>query len=146
MTTANTKIVTDAWAAFATRDAAKVGQCFAESAEWIAPAGNATATALDCPSHMKGRGEITRFICEAFGKLFVADVAVTFTTILADGDKVVVEERMTATLVNGRPYDLAYCFIFTVAGGVIVQVREYMDTAEGNRQVFGSGEPIRLIP
>ena len=84
---------------------------------------------------MIGREAIARFIGEGFGRLFVTDVDIAFTTMLADGDQMVVEERMRATLVNGRRYDNSYCFIFTVRDGAIAQVREYMDTAKGKRQI-----------
>ncbi len=47
--------------------------------------------------------------------------------IIADGDKVVVTARGDATTVEGRSYVNDYCFIFTMAEGKIVAVREYMD-------------------
>jgi ketosteroid isomerase-like protein len=50
---------------------------------------------------------------------------------------VIVEERMRATLAGGRLYENDYCFVFTVAGDRIREVREYMDTRKGWRMVFG---------
>lgn len=144
MANPNKQIVANAWKVFASRDVAAIGRCFTEDAEWIAPEGNATAIALGGPHHMIGREAIARFIGEDFGRLFVADVDIAFTAMLADGDQVVVEERMRATLVNGRRYDNSYCFIFTVRDGAIAQVREYMDTAKGKRQIFGDEEPGRI--
>lgn len=94
---------------------------------------------------MRGAEQIARFIAHEFGRLFVADVAIDFRTMAAAGDLVLVEERMRATLVNGRSYDLAYCFVFVVAGGRIAQVREYMDTRRGWRQMFGDGPGGRLV-
>lgn len=140
----NKTIVAAAWEAFASRDAARIAACFAPDAQWIAPPGNATAIALDHPHHMRGADAIARFIAIEFGRLFVADVAIDFGTMAAAGDLVVVEERMRATLVNGRSYDLAYCFVFVVADGRIAQVREYMDTRSGWRQMFGD-EPGRKL-
>lgn len=140
----NTAIVAAAWQAFASRDAARIAACFAADAEWIAPPGNATAIAIDYPHHMRGSEEIAHFIAIEFGRLFVADVAIDFRTMAAAGDLVLVEERMRATLVNGRSYDLPYCFVFSVAGGRIAQVREYMDTRSGWRQMFGD-EPGRKL-
>ncbi|MCW4462638.1 nuclear transport factor 2 family protein [Sphingomonas sp. BT-65] len=140
----NAAIVAAAWEAFASRDADRIAACFAPEAEWIAPPGNATAVALDYPYHMRGAEEIARFIATEFGRLFVADVVIDFRTMAAAGDLVTVEERMRATLVNGRSYDLPYCFVFVVAGGRITQVREYMDTRSGWRQMFGD-EPGRKL-
>ena len=93
---------------------------------------------------MRGAVEIARFIAVEFGKLFVADVVLDFRTMAAAGGLVLVEERMRATLVNGRGYDLSYCFVFAVVDGRIVQVREYMDTRAGWTQMFGD-EPGRKL-
>lgn len=141
----NTAIVVAAWEAFASRDAERIAACFAPDAEWIAPPGNATAIALDYPHHMRGAEQIARFIAHEFGRLFVADVAIDFGTMAAAGDLVLVEERMRATLVDGRSYDLAYCFVFVVVGSRIAQVREYMDTRSGWRQMFGDEPGGRLV-
>jgi uncharacterized protein len=48
--------------------------------------------------------------------------------ILADGDHVAVLARGDAQTVEGKRYDNAYCFVFRLAEGRIVEVREYMDT------------------
>jgi len=48
-------------------------------------------------------------------------------------------ERMRAALAGGKPYENDYCFVFTVAGDRIREVREYMDTRKGWRMVFGEG-------
>jgi ketosteroid isomerase-like protein len=141
----NKQLVADCWKAFSTRDPAQVAAFFDTDAQWLAPPGNATAIALGHTHHMKGRDAIVRFVCEEFGRLFVADVAIAFTSLLADGAHVIVEERMTATLVNGRSYDNDYCFVFTLRGGRIVQVREYVDTARGMKQVFGDAAPGMLV-
>ncbi|WP_343519391.1 nuclear transport factor 2 family protein [Sphingomonas sp.] len=141
----NSTIVAAAWEAFASRDAERIAACFTADAEWIAPPGNATAVALDYPHHMRGPDEIARFIAHEFGRLFVADVAIDFRTMAAAGDLVLVEERMRATLVNGRGYELSYCFVFVVADGRVAQVREYMDTRSGWSQMFGDGPGGKLV-
>ena len=48
--------------------------------------------------------------------------------VLADGDHVVVLARGHADTVDGKVYANDYCFVFKLAGGRIVEVREYMDT------------------
>lgn len=130
------KIVMEAWAAFASRDPARIGAVFAEDADWLAQPGNATAVALDMPSHIIGREALTAFLDEGFRRLY-NDVDVTFRGFYADGARVIVEETMTATLPDGRPYKNDYCFVFELENGLIRHVREYMDTAAGHRMVFG---------
>jgi len=135
-------IVQAAWQAFASHDADRIAAVFTEDAEWFAPPGNATAIALDAPSHMVGKKAITRFLAEDFPRLFVRDVAVTFHGLHADGQRVVVEETMTATLANGNHYTNDYCFVFELRDGLIHRVREYMDTARGHRMIFGEAAPV----
>lgn len=130
-------IVQNAWKAFASHDADQISAVFTDDAEWLAPSGNATAVALDAPSHMVGKQAIVRFLAEDFPRLFARDVTVTFHGFHADGDRVVVEETMTATLANGNHYANDYCFVFELRDGLIHRVREYLDTARGHRMIFG---------
>jgi ketosteroid isomerase-like protein len=130
-TTPNKQRVIEAWAAFATRDPAQVGPVFAADAEWLAPPGNATALALDGTHQLIGRDRIVAFLTAEFGRVFVADVSIDFRGCYADGDTVVVEARMQATLAHGGHYDNDYCFIFEMDHGLIKRVREYMDTQRG---------------
>ena len=56
-------------------------------------------------------------------------VAITPTSILADGDRVVVEGRGQSTTVRGEPYCNRYCFVLTLAEGRITRLTEYMDSS-----------------
>jgi uncharacterized protein len=125
-----------AWQTFRTRDPAAV---FTEDAEWLASANNATAVALNRPWHIKGSDQIAGMFATEVRKLFVADVAAEFRGFYADGNVVVIEQRLRATLANGNAYDNDYCFVLELENGLIHRVREYMDTAKGNRMVFGAG-------
>lgn len=129
----NKQLVMTAWRAFATRDPDRVRAVFTPDAEWLAPAHNATALALDGTHHLVGRERIVRFLTSEFETVFVADVTIDFRGVYADGDSdtVIVEERMQATLANGGHYDNDYCFIFEMENGRIRRVREYMDTQRG---------------
>ena len=84
---------------------------------------------------MHGPDEIARFIASEMHRLF-SEIDIAFRAVHADGDSVIVEERMRATLPDGRPYENDYCFVFVVADGRIKQVREYMDTRKGWQMVF----------
>ena len=132
------EVVINAWKIFKTRDARLIGEQFASDAEWIAPAGNATAVALKHADHMIGQDQIAHFIASEMHHLF-SNVDISFRGIHADGDTVVVEERMRATLPGGKPYENDYCFVFVVSGDRIKQVREYMDTRKGWQMIFEAG-------
>lgn len=129
-------LVIEAWRTFATRDPQAIGRYFAEDADWIAPAGNATAVALGAAHHMVGRETIAQFVADGFRAL-LRDAEVQITAIHADDDHVVVEETTRATLPGGGAYENDYCLVFALEGGRIRRVREYMDTLRGWRQVFG---------
>lgn len=53
----------------------------------------------------------------------------TATRIVAEDDIVVVETRGRVTTKRGLPYNNTYCFVFRMAGGRIVAITEYCDTA-----------------
>ncbi|TGN89721.1 DUF4440 domain-containing protein [Bradyrhizobium yuanmingense] len=131
-------VVLNAWKTFSSRDPERIAALFTEDAEWIAPKGNATAIALDHTDHMKGPHQIARFIAQEMHRLF-SDIDLAFRGVYVDGDVVIVEERMRATLPGGKPYENEYCFVFEVVGDRIRQVREYMDTRKGWRMVFDEG-------
>jgi len=135
------EIVLNAWRTFSSRDAALIAAAFTEDAEWLAPKGNATAVALDVTDHMMGSHQIANFIAADMHRLFSA-IDIAFCGVYADGHTVIVEERMRATLPDGKPYENDYCFVFTVAGDRIAGVREYMDTRKGWRMVFGDAPRV----
>ena len=59
--------------------------------------------------------------------------AVEVRSMIVDGDKAVVQQRLTATAKStGRPYDNQYCWVFTCRNGAIVHMEEYADTALAN--------------
>jgi ketosteroid isomerase-like protein len=133
------------WRAFSTRDADQIKAVLTEDAEWLAPAGNATAVALGGSAHMVGAVAIADFIAKDFGRLFVRDVAIAVTGVFAAGNVVVFEQKFSATLVNGREYDNLYCFVFEMVGGRARRIREYMDTSRGFAMMFGAQAPRQLV-
>ena len=137
-------IVKNAWKAFATRDAAQIEAVFTEDALWFAPPGNATGVALGYTDFVLDRATIVRFLSRELTTLFVSDVAVTFTSLIADGATAVLENRFQATLSSGRHYDNDYCFVIEVRDGRIHRMREYMDTQRGARLIFADAERASL--
>jgi hypothetical protein len=71
--------------------------------------------------------------------------AVTARSMVGEGNVVLAEHRMSATLPNGRPYVNDYCFAYEVADGRVTVIREYMDTRGGWLQVFGGDPPDLLL-
>ncbi|MGW2866290.1 nuclear transport factor 2 family protein [Streptomyces sp. SDr-06] len=130
-------IVEDAFQAFASNDPDRISAVLTEDAEWLSPPGNPSAVALGGTHHMVGRQAIVLFFSEDFPRLYARDVAVTLHGVYVDGERVVVESTMTATLANGNHYDNDFCFVFEIQDGLIHRAREYVDTARGLRMVLG---------
>lgn len=131
-------IVQNAWKAFASHDADQISAVFTRRRRVACALGQRRCRrAGRPPRHMVGKKAIVRFLAEDFPRLFARDVTVTFHGFHADGDRVVVEETMTATLADGNHYANDYCFVFELRDGLIHRVREYTDTARGNRMIFG---------
>jgi uncharacterized protein len=145
MSESNKDIVIAAWRTFSTRDPKKIEALFTEDAVWIAPPRNGTALALGADEITQmNRKQIAYFIAHDFGRLFSTDVSINFTGIYEEGDTVVLELHVGAILSNGRRYDNDYCFVTKVRNGLISQMREYMDTLSGFRQVFGE-EAVKSV-
>jgi ketosteroid isomerase-like protein len=140
--------------AYAAGHAEKINGLLHDEVVWTAPAGNATQVALGLGrpedagpprgANNLDRDAIVTFMAYNFARFF-GDVENNFRTVVAEGDVVVVEQRLSATLPNGRSYVNDYCFVYEVRDGKVWRIREYMDTRGGWGQVFGEGEPLQLV-
>jgi uncharacterized protein len=142
------------YAAYASGDPERIAALLHEDVVWVAPAGNATQVALGLGSGSDagpprgtndlGRELIVQFMAHNFGRLF-RNVENRFQTLVAEGEVVVAEHRLSAQLSNGKPYLNDYCFVYQLREGRVWRIREYMDTRGGWAQVFGDGEGRTLI-
>jgi ketosteroid isomerase-like protein len=142
------------YGAYATQDADKISGLLHDGVVWTAPAGNATQVALglgrpEDAGPPRGANDLDRdaivtFMTYNFATFF-GNAENDFRTVVAEGDVVVVEHRLSATLPNGRSYVNDYCFIYEVRDGKVWRIREYMDTRGGWEQVFGEGEALQLV-
>lgn len=79
------------------------------------------------PRLVEGRSEIEAFLRPVLDVIRTYRyVDATFRTISDDGS-VVAEYRSESELHDGRSYDQQYCTIFSVRGGRLVRMREYLD-------------------
>ena len=142
------------YGAYASGNAETIESLLHDEAVWTAPAGNATQVALglgrpEDAGPPRGANDLDRdaivtFMAYNFARFF-GDVKNDFRTVVAEGEVVVVEHRLSAILPNGRSYVNDYCFLFEVRDGKVWRIREYMDTRGGWKQVFGDGEPLQLV-
>ena len=142
------------YGAYATGDAEQIAGLLHDEVVWTAPAGNATQVALglgrpEDAGPPRGANDLDReaivaFMAYNFARFF-GSAGNQFRTVAAEGNVVVVEHRLSATLPNGRPYVNDYCFVYEVRDGKVRRIREYMDTRGGWAQVFGEDEAAQLI-
>jgi ketosteroid isomerase-like protein len=141
------------YAAYATGDPDRIAALLHPDVVWVAPAGNATQVALGLGSADEAgpprglndldRAAIVAFMANDYPRFF-AHVAFELRSMIAEGDLVLTEHRLSATLPNGRSYVNDYCFAYEVRDGRVTAIREYMDTRGGWFQVFG-GEPSSVL-
>jgi ketosteroid isomerase-like protein len=142
------------YGAYSTGDAERISGLLHDEVVWTAPAGNATQVALGlgrpedvgppCGANDLDRDAIVAFMAYNFARFF-GGVDNNFRTVVAEGEVVVVEHRLSATLPNGRSYVNDYCFVYEVRNSKVRRIREYMDTRGGWAQVFGEDEPGQLL-
>jgi ketosteroid isomerase-like protein len=142
------------YAAYATADAERIAALLHPDVIWVAPAGNATQVALGLgdgadagpPRGLNDldRDAIVAFMTHDYPRFF-ANVSFESRSMVGEGNVVLSEHRMSATLPNGRSYVNDYCFAYEVAEGRVTAIREYMDTRGGWLQVFGNDPPEVLL-
>ena len=127
MSELNRKVVLNFIEAFSRGDAAAADQC-------LAP---------DAMTHAKGFGmlsgprprELILATTAAFKDLIPNGLSPTFTSVIADGDRVAVEFVGGATLINGEDYSNEYCMVFTLSDGKIKSVNEYYCTLLADQKI-----------
>ena len=106
------------YAAYATGDPDRIAASLHPDVIWVAPAGNATQIALglgsaDDAGPPRGLNDLDRDAIVAFMAhdypRFFADVTFEPRSMVGEGNVVLAEHRMSATLPNGRPYVNDYC-------------------------------------
>jgi hypothetical protein len=142
------------YGAYANGDAEEIRRVLHDEVVWTAPAGNATQVALglgrpEDAGPPRGANDLDRdaivaFMAYNFAR-FSGGVDSNFRTVVAEGEVVIVEHRLSATLPNGRAYVNDYCFVYEVRDSKVWRIREYMDTRGGWTQVFGESEPVQMI-
>jgi uncharacterized protein len=109
---------------------------FAEDATWTIYGD------LPIAGPWEGRDRIVDdFLSTVGGTLFEAGTqSFEFPTLIAEGNTVALEWRVRARTARGAEYDNAYCGIFTVGGGRISAVREYLDSGYAARTLFAADQ------
>ncbi len=73
---------------------------------------------------------------DAFSRLMPKGMEPNILTMIAEGDRVVVEFEGNGTLINGETYANEYCMVFTLRDGKICQVNEYFCTILADEKLW----------
>ena len=115
----------------ADNDAATLAELLTDDAAWHAP-----ASANIGP--FTGRDAVVKALTggAAGAILDVSTIKRDVRSLIADGDRAVVQQRLTATARNGNDYANEYCWVYTCRDGKVQLLEEYADTLYAGR-VFG---------
>jgi uncharacterized protein len=85
----------------------------------------------------RGRETILdEFLGTAMSYYQPGSVSLEITSLIADGDRVAMQWTSRAHTRSGEPYENHCIGVFTVRGGKIAHVHEYMDTLYASRVAF----------
>jgi ketosteroid isomerase-like protein len=134
MTPANDgkSILTRYVAAVEAGDEEAVRELFADDATWTLDAGE-----LPISGTWQGRDAILgEFLATALSYYAPGSVSFEITGMIGEGDRVVLQWTSRARTRDGRPYENDCIGVFTIRGGRIQSVREYMDTLYAHDTAF----------
>lgn len=122
-------------AAVAAGDAQTVRELFSPTAIWTLAGGD-----LPIAGTWEGRDAIIDdFLATAQSYYVPGSINLEITGMVAEADQVVVQWTSRARTRAGQVYENGCIGVFTVAGGQIQEVREYMDTLYARNVAFGEG-------
>jgi uncharacterized protein (TIGR02246 family) len=115
----------------ANNDSATIAELLTDDAVWYAPA----STKL---GPFTGREDVVKALTggAAGSILDVSTIEREVRALIVDGDRAVVQQRLTATARNGRDYANEYCWVYTCRDDRVQILEEYADTLHAGR-VFG---------
>jgi ketosteroid isomerase-like protein len=112
-------------------DLDRIAASFAEDATW------SLHGTLPLAGVRRGRAAIVEFLCSAASLYVPGTQSFSFGDITADGERAVLEWRVTGTSsATGRQYDNEYCGVFVIRDGRIAEVREYLDSLQAAETLF----------
>lgn len=123
--------------AMGSNDAATAATCFA-------PDGVAVSKGFSKASGTRAARLVVEAI-ETFKELMPTGLRLAVKTVVAEGDKVVVEAEGNAITADGTPYCNQYCFVVTLRDGKITQFNEYFCTVLAERALWPQVEKMGAL-
>jgi uncharacterized protein len=125
------KVLQDYLDALTAGDLDAIAASFAPDATW------SLHGTLPLSGTKTGRAAIMEFLVSAGSLYQPGTQRFTFGDITAEGDRAVLEWRVTGIAsATGRAYDNSYCGVFVIRDGQIAEVREYLDSLHAADVLF----------
>ena len=118
----NKKLVVGAWDMVTAGDAEGFLSKLSDDATWTFFGSHKFAGTFN------GKAEIISKLFEPLGDVLEDGIKIKIKTVTAEGDRVIMETTGKARTKSGVDYNNEYCMVVTVANGLIVAVREYLDS------------------
>ena len=123
-------------------DGETIRDLFADDASWTLAAGD-----LPIAGTWEGRDAILdEFLAKALSYYEPGSVRLEITGMIAEGERVVLQWTSRARTRDGCPYANECIGVFTIRGGKIRSVREYMDTLYARDTAFAGARSASCLP
>ena len=115
-----------------------------EHVDWQSPATGTTVKEISWSKPRHGKSEVSAFFNEVRSKLALDEMS--YTTLIADGDRVVAEGTMRGNAIStGCFFRADFAMVLTLRDGKIAHLRNYYDSAEIAAALLSKGEECRAV-
>ena len=119
----NKQLVTAAFEAMGRSDIAPLVALMTDDFAWIIEGKSRFSRRFD------GKAAVEWELLRPLFDMFATPYRFTIDEVIAEGDRVVILGRGQVRTNWGKDYDNHYCFVVRMAGGRMVELSEYLDTA-----------------
>ena len=123
MSVENKAAVRKAFEAMGRSDIGPLVALMADDFAWIVEGQSKFSNRFD------GKAAVERKLLGPLFETFATPYRFAIEEIIAEGERVVVLGRGQVRTRWGKDYNNSYCFVLKLAGGKLVELREYLDTA-----------------
>ena len=120
----NERVVLNFFATLSTGDLEAVRVLLHENATWKPMVNDIPGAG----THVGRKGIVDEFLMPVRGMFKPGDPKIVVNTIASNGPLVITETLGLGTVSDGRPYENRYCWAFEIKDGLVLAIREYMDS------------------
>lgn len=119
----NKRLIREAFEAMGRSDIGPLAALMTDDFAWVIEGRTRFSRRFEGKESVKQ--DLLRPLFEAFATPYQFEI----DEIIAEGERIVVRGRGSVRTKSGKDYNNSYCFVIGMAGGRMVELREYLDTA-----------------